>query len=76
MTKQDKFEGWMGLDKDSVNGKMVWQTYDPKPFEETDVDIGDSPCPPPSKATTLKIRKPRALSRAETYGPGRMPLQY
>ena len=44
--------------------------------EETDVDIGDSPCPPPSKATTLKIRKPRALSRAETYGPGRMPLQY
>lgn len=44
--------------------------------EETDVDIGDSPCPPPSKATALKIRKPRALSRAETYGPGRMPLQY
>ena len=35
----EKFVGWLGLDKDSVNGKMVWQEYDPKPFEETDVDI-------------------------------------
>jgi len=34
-----KFEGWMGLDKDSVNGKMVWQEFTPKPFDETDVDI-------------------------------------
>lgn len=34
-----KFAGWMGLDKDSVNGKMVWQEYDPKPWAETDVDI-------------------------------------
>lgn len=34
-----KFEGWMGLDKDSVDGKMVWQEFEPKPWEETDVDI-------------------------------------
>lgn len=32
------FQGWMGLDKDSV-GNMKWQTYEPKPWEETDVDI-------------------------------------
>ncbi|RAH43679.1 NAD(P)-dependent alcohol dehydrogenase [Aspergillus brunneoviolaceus CBS 621.78] len=39
-----KFEGWMGLDKDSVDGKMVWQEFEPKPWEETDVDIKVSHC--------------------------------
>lgn len=39
MSTDYKFQGWMGLDKDSINGKMVWQEYDPKPWEETDVDI-------------------------------------
>jgi len=34
-----KFEGWLGLDKTSAEGKMVWQQFEPKPFEETDVDI-------------------------------------
>lgn len=34
-----KFEGWMGLDKNAVQGNMVWQAFTPKPFEETDVDI-------------------------------------
>ncbi|KAI0070358.1 hypothetical protein K474DRAFT_1608847 [Panus rudis PR-1116 ss-1] len=44
--------------------------------EET--DIGDSPCPPPTKASKYQIKKiGRApLMRAETYGPStsRMPL--
>lgn len=35
----DKFEGWMGLDASSSQGKMVWQEFTPKPWEETDVDI-------------------------------------
>ncbi|RAL10788.1 NAD(P)-dependent alcohol dehydrogenase [Aspergillus homomorphus CBS 101889] len=39
-----KFEGWMGLDRDSVDGKMVWQEFEPKPWEETDVDIKVSHC--------------------------------
>lgn len=34
----------MGLDKDSVKGKMVWQDYEPKPWEETDVDIKITHC--------------------------------
>lgn len=33
-----KFEGWLGLDEHSI-GKMQWKQYEPKPFEETDVDI-------------------------------------
>lgn len=35
----DKFEGWMGLDASSSQGKMVWQEFTPKPWEETDVDV-------------------------------------
>ena len=39
-----KFEGWMGLDAQSVKGNMVWQGFEPKPWEETDVDIKVSHC--------------------------------
>lgn len=43
--------------------------------DDTDDDLGDSPCPPPSKAAAFKGKKlGRApLARAETYGPARMP---
>lgn len=34
-----KFMGWMGLDKTAGEGKMVWQEFTPKAWEETDVDI-------------------------------------
>lgn len=44
MSTDYKFLGWLGLDKDSANGKMVWQGYEPKPFEETDVDIKITHC--------------------------------
>ena len=44
MANDYKFEGWMGLDKDCVDGKMVWQEFKPKPFEETDVDIQITHC--------------------------------
>jgi alcohol dehydrogenase (NADP+) len=39
-----KFQGWMGLDKDSVKGKMVWQEYEPKTWTEDDVDIKITHC--------------------------------
>lgn len=40
MTTQNyKFEGWLGLDPKSVEGNMVWQEFEPKLWEETDVDI-------------------------------------
>ena len=39
ITTDHKFQGWMGLDKDAVKGKMVWQEYEPKMWTEADVDI-------------------------------------
>ncbi|KAG9233207.1 chaperonin 10-like protein [Amylocarpus encephaloides] len=39
-----KFQGWMGLDKNSVEGKMVWQEYEPKTWTEDDVDLKITHC--------------------------------
>ncbi|KAF2744510.1 putative zinc-binding alcohol dehydrogenase [Sporormia fimetaria CBS 119925] len=45
MASQDyKFEGWLGNDPSSADGKMVWGEFEPKPWEETDVDIKISHC--------------------------------
>ena len=44
MAQDYKFEGWMGLDKDSAKGKLIWQEFEPKPFEETDIDIEITHC--------------------------------
>ena len=43
-----------------------------------DTDIGDSPCPPPTKGVVFKgMKMGRApLARAETYGPTRMGMGY
>ena len=43
-----------------------------------DTDIGDSPCPPPTKGVVFKgMKMGRApLARAETYGPARMGMGY
>lgn len=39
-----KFQGWMGLDKNATEGKMVWQEYEPKTWTEDDVDIKITHC--------------------------------
>lgn len=39
MVADSSFEGWCGLAADSADGKMVWQGFQPKAWEETDVDI-------------------------------------
>ncbi|KAK0642967.1 alcohol dehydrogenase-like protein [Cercophora newfieldiana] len=39
-----KFEGWLGYDADSANGNMRWGEFEPKVWEETDVDIKISHC--------------------------------
>jgi alcohol dehydrogenase (NADP+) len=39
MATDYKFQGWMGLDSNSIKGNMVWQEYEPKEWAETDVDI-------------------------------------
>lgn len=35
----EKFEGWVGLDKSSAQGNMVWQEFEPKTFTDDDVDV-------------------------------------
>jgi hypothetical protein len=39
-----KFEGWLGHDPSAAEGKMQWGEYEPKPWEETDVDIKITHC--------------------------------
>ncbi|KAL3488558.1 chaperonin 10-like protein [Aspergillus germanicus] len=45
MTQQDyKFTGWLAHDPSAADGKMVWQEFEPKTWEETDIDIKISHC--------------------------------
>jgi D-arabinose 1-dehydrogenase-like Zn-dependent alcohol dehydrogenase len=44
MSTDYKFEGWVGLDASSADGNMQWQEFEPKPWEETDVDIKITHC--------------------------------
>ena len=46
--------------------------------EETDVDLGESPCPPPTRGGPLKGRKIGRvpIARAETFDPSRMAMGY
>lgn len=39
MATDYKFAGWMAEDPASIEGKMVWKEYQPKEWEETDIDI-------------------------------------
>ncbi|KIW01730.1 uncharacterized protein PV09_06907 [Verruconis gallopava] len=38
------FRGWLGYDKTADQGKMVWGEFEPKAWEETDVDIKITHC--------------------------------
>lgn len=44
MSTDYEFNGWCGLDKESAKGNMKWQKVEPKPFEETDIDIKITHC--------------------------------
>ncbi|KKY20506.1 putative alcohol dehydrogenase superfamily zinc-containing [Diplodia seriata] len=44
MSANDTFEGWVGLDPSAAQGNMKWQSFTPKPFASTDVDIAISHC--------------------------------
>ncbi|KAK4236959.1 chaperonin 10-like protein [Achaetomium macrosporum] len=39
-----KFEGWLGHDPSAAEGNMSWGEFEPKPWEETDVDIKVTHC--------------------------------
>ena len=34
MSHDYKFEGWVGHDKDCINGKLSWEEFKPKTWEE------------------------------------------
>ncbi|CAG7956970.1 unnamed protein product [Penicillium salamii] len=44
MSTNQMFEGWLGLDCRAAEGKMVWGEFEPKQWEETDVDIQITHC--------------------------------
>lgn len=39
-----KFEGWVGRDKKAADGHMEWGSFEPKKWEESDVDIQVTHC--------------------------------
>jgi alcohol dehydrogenase (NADP+) len=44
MSYSYKFEGWLGYDVSAAQGEMVWAEFEPKEWEETDVDIKITHC--------------------------------
>ena len=44
MTTDYTFEGWLGHDETSAKGNMTWGKFEPKKWEEEDVDIEISHC--------------------------------
>ncbi|KAL8971918.1 MAG: hypothetical protein Q9197_003024 [Variospora fuerteventurae] len=44
MSTNYELEGWMGLDPSAAEGNMKWQGYEPKRWQETDVDIKITHC--------------------------------
>lgn len=39
VSPETEYVGWVSHGPESAEGKMVWQDYETKPFEETDVEI-------------------------------------
>ncbi|KAM0429548.1 hypothetical protein ACHAQK_011035 [Fusarium lateritium] len=39
-----EFQGWLALSPDAINGKMQWGAFEPKKWEEDDVDIKITHC--------------------------------
>lgn len=44
MSTYYNFQGWMGVDPSAAKGNMKWQDYEPKTWQETDVDIKITHC--------------------------------
>ncbi|KAF1351375.1 putative NADP-dependent alcohol dehydrogenase C 2 [Delphinella strobiligena] len=44
MSTDYKFEGWLGKDASAIEGKMEWGQFEPKKWDEDDVDIKISHC--------------------------------
>ena len=44
MSMNYKFEGWIARDPSAAQGNMVWEVFQPKPWEESDIDIQITHC--------------------------------
>src|SRR5947209_4244655 len=44
MAQNYVFQGWLGHDPKSAEGNMKWESYEPKTWQETDVDIKITHC--------------------------------
>ncbi|RSL73941.1 hypothetical protein CEP51_011704 [Fusarium floridanum] len=44
MSTHYEFQGWLGHSPDAINGKMEWGPFEPKKWEEDDVDIQITHC--------------------------------
>lgn len=44
MASSSEFEGWLGVDKSAAKGNMQWGKFEPKKWQEDDVDIEISHC--------------------------------
>lgn len=44
MSTDYKFEGWLGKDAKAAEGNMKWEEFQPKTWQEDDVDIEISHC--------------------------------
>ncbi|KAF4966423.1 hypothetical protein FZEAL_10661 [Fusarium zealandicum] len=44
MSNDYEFQGWLGKSPDAANGKMEWGPFEPKKWEENDVDIQITHC--------------------------------
>ncbi|KAL8665617.1 MAG: hypothetical protein Q9202_002121 [Teloschistes flavicans] len=44
MSTDYKFQGWLGHDSSAADGKMKWETYEPKKWDESDIDIKITHC--------------------------------
>ena len=69
-----------GSPRTTAPGLLGGDERDKRSYESDggDTDIGDSPCPPPTKNVVFKGKKMARvpLARAETYGPSRMAMGY
>lgn len=44
MSTDYKFQGWLGHDPSAADGNMKWETYEPKKWDESDIDIKVTHC--------------------------------
>jgi hypothetical protein len=70
MSTDYKFEGWVGLDANAAKGNMVWQSYEPKAFQETDIDVR---CIADTKNRSRSLTAVSAVPTSTLFSPAGVP---